>query len=180
MKIRKEEKRDYPDVYNLVKKAFETAEHADGNEQDLVEALRRSDAFVPELSLVAEEDGKIVGHIMFTEIKIDDKIELTLAPLSILPEYQGRGIGMKLMEEGHGLAAQRGYHISVVTGIEDYYPKAGYKRAQDYGIKEPFDVPSENFMVYGLNGEIGNYHGTVEYAKEFYEAVERKQQEESE
>lgn len=174
MRIRKEEKIDYAEVYGLVKAAFETAEHANGNEQDLVEALRKSSAFVPELSLVAEEDGKIVGHIMFTEIRIDDKIELTLAPLSVLPEYQNRGIGMRLIKEGHRIAAQMEYGISIVVGIEDYYPKAGYKRAKDYGIKDPFQVPSENFMVCSLGKEIGQYHGTVEYAKEFYDAVEGK------
>lgn len=174
MKIRKEEKRDYTQVYTLVKRAFETAEHADGSEQDLVEALRTSRAFVPGLSLVAEEGGKIVGHIMFTEIKIGDKIGLALAPLSVMPEYQGKGIGMKLIKEGHRIAAQKGYEISVLVGIEDYYPKAGYEKAEIYGIKDPFGVPSENFMACGLGREIGQYNGTVEYADEFYEAVKRE------
>ena len=63
--IRRETENDYKDVYDLIKAAFESAEHKDGNEQDLAEALRKSDAFVPELSLVAEISGKIAGHIMY-------------------------------------------------------------------------------------------------------------------
>ena len=86
MHIRKEISTDYETVYSVVKRAFESAEHADGNEQDLVNALRKGDAFIPELSLVAEVDGKIVGHIMFTKATVDGKTVLALAPLSVLPE----------------------------------------------------------------------------------------------
>ena len=67
MIVRQETSGDYDEVYGLVKEAFASAEHSDGNEHDLVAALRKSAAFVPELSLVAEADGKIVGHILFTE-----------------------------------------------------------------------------------------------------------------
>ena len=62
MLIRKETPKDYEDIYKIVKKAFASAEHADGNEQDLVNALRTSKAYIPDLSLVADADGKIVGH----------------------------------------------------------------------------------------------------------------------
>lgn len=180
MKIRKEEERDYDEVYDLVKTAFDSAEHADGNEQDLVKALRKSSAFVPELSLVAEENGKITGHIMFTEVRIGDKTGLALAPLSVLPECQNQGIGMELIKEGHRIASQMGYGISVVVGSERYYPKAGYQKAEDYGVKDPFHVPSENFMICGLGEEIGKYQGTVLYAEEFYTEETGKEQEESE
>ena len=70
MMIRQEEKRDYHDIYAVVKAAFESADHSDGNEQDLVNALRQSGAYIPELSLVAEIDGRIAGHIMFTKVRI--------------------------------------------------------------------------------------------------------------
>ena len=74
--IRQENKNDYEEVYNVIKTAFETAEHSDGNEQDLVVALRKSDNFIPELSLVAVMDNKIVGYILFTKIKIGKQEEL--------------------------------------------------------------------------------------------------------
>lgn len=67
MRIRKEEPKDREAVYRLVREAFASAAHADGTEQDLVEALRQDPAFVPALSLVAEADGEPVGHILLTE-----------------------------------------------------------------------------------------------------------------
>ena len=70
MFIRKEETKDYETVYSVVKRAFDSAEHADGNEHDLVNALRLGEAFIPELSLVAVIDGKIVGHIMLQKRKL--------------------------------------------------------------------------------------------------------------
>jgi len=87
LEIRQENKEDYEEIYNLVKTAFETAEHSDGNEQNLVVALRDSNNFIPQLSLVAVQDNKIVGYILFTKIKIGKYEELALAPLAILPEY---------------------------------------------------------------------------------------------
>ena len=99
LEIRQENKNDYVEVYNVVKKAFETAEHSDGNEQDLVEALRKSTSFIPELSLVAVVDNKIVGYILFTKIKIGKNEELALAPLAVLPEYQRQGIGKELIKK---------------------------------------------------------------------------------
>lgn len=167
IEIRQEIKKDYEEVYNVVKIAFKTAEHSDGNEQELVVALRNSSSFIPELSLVAIQDNKIVGYILFTKIKIGEYEELTLAPLAILPEYQKQGIGKKLIEEGHKIAKKLGYHFSVVLGSENYYPKSGYVPAIQYGIKAPFEVPNENFMAIKLNDFDKEITGTVKYAKEF-------------
>ena len=145
--IRQENKNDYEEVYNVIKTAFETAEHSDGNEQDLVVALRKSDNFIPELSLVAVMDNKIVGYILFTKIKIGKQEELALAPIGVLPEYQKQGIGRTLIQEGNKKAKELGYHYSVVLGSDKYYPKFGYVSAKEYGIVAPFDVPDENFMA---------------------------------
>ena len=136
--IRQENKNDYEEVYKVIKTAFETAEHSDGNEQDLVVALRKSDNFIPELSLVAVMDNKIVGYILFTKIKIGKQEELALAPLGVLPEYQKQGIGSVLIQEGHKKAKEPGYHYSVVLESEKYYPKFGYIPAKEYGIVAPF------------------------------------------
>ena len=167
LEIRQENKNDYEQVYNVVKKAFEMAEESDGNEQDLVVALRNSESFIPELSLVAIKDNKIVGYILFTKIKIGEYEELALAPLAILPEYQRQGIGSKLIERGHKIAKELGYHYSVVLGSEKYYPKLGYIPAIRYGIKAPFDVQSENFMAIKLNDTNTEIKGVLKYAKEF-------------
>lgn len=165
--IRQENKNDYEEVYNVIKTAFETAEHSDGNEQDLVVALRKSDNFIPELSLVAVMDNKIVGYILFTKIKMGKREELALAPLGVLPEYQKQGIGRTLIQEGNKKAKELGYHYSVVLGSDKYYPKFGYVSAKEYGIVAPFDVPDENFMAIKLNDTDIEIKGIVQYAKEF-------------
>ncbi len=167
MLIRKEEIKDYDMIYSLVKEAFAHAKHADGNEQDLVNALRNGDAYIPELSLVAEIDGRVVGHILFTRAWIEDTAVLALAPLSVLPEFQRQRIGISLIQEGHKIAGQLGYPYSIVLGSEKYYPKAGYQPADTFGIHAPFDVPRENFMVYRLNDQAPAIGGTIRYAKEF-------------
>lgn len=107
--IRKEQPADYAAVYELVKQAFEHAEHTDHNEPNLVNRLRQSPFYLPELALVAETGGIIVGHIMFTETRGGDSRQLLLAPLSVLPQYQNCGIGSALIKEGHRKAKELGY-----------------------------------------------------------------------
>lgn len=167
LEIRKETKNDYNEVYDVIKTAFETAEHSDGNEHNLVVALRKSANFISDLSLVAVEDNQIVGYILFTKMKIGEYEELALAPLAVLPQYQKKGIGRKLIENGHDIAKKLGYHYSVVLGSENYYPKFNYIPAIQYRIKAPFEVQNENFMAIKLNDTDLKIEGTVEYAKEF-------------
>ena len=167
MVIRQETDRDFDAVYFAVKTAFAAAEHSDGNEHELVVALRNSGAFVPELSLVAVIDGNIAGHILFTKIQIGGSTELALAPLSVRPEYQKQGVGSALIKEGHRIARELGYGYSVVLGSENYYPRSGYIPADQMGIHAPFEVPAENFMAFRLREDAAPVHGVVEYAPEF-------------
>ena len=167
LEIREENKKDFDEVYNVIKTAFKTAEHSDGNEQDLVVDLRKSDNFIPELSLVAIQDNKIVGYILFTQIEIGENKEIALAPLAVLPEYQKQGIGGKLINKGHDIAKKMGYHYSVVLGSDKYYTKFGYIQATNYEITAPFEVPSKNFMAIKLNNTSKEIKGKVKYAKEF-------------
>lgn len=167
MLIRREQPADYASVYHVVKNAFATAEHSDGNEQDLVNALRKSAAFIPELSLIAEENNKIIGHIMFTKLQIGNDIILALAPLSVVPEKQKQGVGAALIAEGHKKAKDLGYNYSVVLGSEKYYPKFGYLPAENFNIQPPFDVPKENFIALKLRDNAPKIAGIVKYAEEF-------------
>lgn len=167
MFIRQEMKNDEKEVYKLIEKAFAAAEHADGNEQDLAAALRKGTSFIPELSLVAEINGEIAGHIMFTKAKVGRDEILALAPLSVKPQYQRRGVGTALIMEGHRIAKQRGYEYSLVLGSEKYYPRAGYLPAEQFGIEVPKDIPSENFMAIKLQENAKPISGAVVYAKEF-------------
>ena len=167
IKIRRENEKDYDVIYDVVKTAFSKASHCDGNEQDLVNNLRKGSAYIPELSLVATIDEKIVGYIMFTKIDIGGNEEIALAPLAVLPEYQRQGIGTLLIKEGHRIAKELGYNYSVVLGSENYYPKFGYIPAKVYGIKAPFEVDDKNFMAVKLNDKADKIDGTVIYSKEF-------------
>ena len=174
MIIRQENKNDHKEVFKVIKSAFKDAEFTDNTEQFLVDRLRKSDAFIPELSMIAEINGKIVGHILLTKLKIKNKSNvfdsLALAPVSVLPEYQGKGIGGKLIVDSHKKAKELGHKSIVLLGHENYYPKFGYEQADKYGIELPFKVPKENCMVIELieNGLKG-VNGMVEYPKEFNE-----------
>lgn len=167
MKIRQETAADHGQVSALIASAFAGAEHADGNEQGLVTALRQGDAFVPELSLVAEEAGEIVGHILFTKAMVGQMEVLALAPLSVLPSRQGQGIGLALMEAGHRIARKLGYPYALVLGSETYYPKAGYGPAVALGVEVPPGMPRENFMAIRLRQGADPLRGPVVYAREF-------------
>lgn len=167
MLIRREEPKDYEIVYHVIKDAFDSAERSDGNEADLVNALRQGEAFIPELSLVAELDGKIVGHILFTRAAVGTNTVLVLAPLSVVPAYQRKGVGISLIREGHKIANESGYEYSIVLGSQHYYAKAGYLPADQFGIKPSFAVPKENFMAYKIKNDASELHGILKYAKEF-------------
>lgn len=165
--IRQETAQDRPMVYRLIQEAFASAPHRDGTEQDLVEALRKSQAFLPKLSLVAEIKGRLAGHILFTKAKVGEDTVLALAPLSVSPEFQGQGVGTALIEEGHRIARILGFSYSIVLGSETYYPRLGYLPAHSLGVQVPEGIPSENFMAVKLLEMAAPIHGAMIYAPEF-------------
>ena len=178
IKLRTEEEKDYKKVFEIIEQAFKTLEYSDHQEHFLVEKLRKSHNFIPELSIVADfvnddtGEKELVGHILFTKISIESNSEsfesLALAPVSVKPEYQNQGIGGHLIAFGHLIAQEMGYKSVVLVGHEKYYPKFGYRRASKFGITFPFDVPVENGMAIELvdNG-LKNIKGIVKYPKEF-------------
>jgi predicted N-acetyltransferase YhbS len=165
--IRPERKEDYPRITEINNLAFKQE-----NEGRLVENLRKNTDFISELSLVAEEDNEVVGHILFFPVKIiDDKlihILLSLAPMSVHPEHQGKGIGSALVRQGLKAAKEKGFTSVIVVGHANYYPRFGFKPAAGWNIKAPFDVPKDAFMAIELteNG-LKNVAGTVKYPDEF-------------
>ena len=171
--IRQENQTDFPLVFNLIKASFENEIHTDHQEQYLVERLRKSVDFIPELSLVAENQGNIVGYILLSKIKILSQINnpkgsLALAPVAVLPQYQNQGIGGRLIATAHEKAKNLGFDSVIVLGHESFYPKFGYVTAENFNIKSPFDVPSKNFMAIELVHEsLKSVEGIVEYPKEF-------------
>lgn len=174
MFIRKEEERDYEHVFKLIEKAFENEEYSDHREQFLVERLRNSENFVPDLSLVFVMNELVVGYILLTKIKIINSNSsydsLALAPVVVLPNYQGNGIGGHLIEFAHQKARELGFESVILLGHPTYYPKFGYLKASEFDIQLPFDVPDENCMAIELIPDaLKNVKGIVEYPKEFYQ-----------
>lgn len=171
--IRQESQEDYQKTEELVKQAFSNAEFSDQKEHELVHWMRASDAFIPELSLVAV-DNEIVGHIMLSKIKIvnDDRAvdSLALAPVSVSPNHQKKGIGSSLITHTLRKAKELGYHSVIVLGHQDYYPKFGFKPASLWNIKSPFNVPAEVFMAMELTKDaLKNTQGVVQYSQAFFE-----------
>jgi putative acetyltransferase len=165
--IREEIPQDYEAVYHIHELAFRQA-----NEAKLVNALRKSTAFIPALSLVAISSQAISGHILFTNIRIKngDSVHesLALAPVSVHPGYQRQGIGSALIRAGLQKAGDLGYDSVIVLGHEHYYPKFGFLPAAGWRINAPFEVPSNAFMALELKpGGLSGVSGTVEYAQEF-------------
>ena len=172
--IRQEAAHDYNEIGQLVKLAFNNVEESNHKEHLLVEHLRLSDAYIPELSLVAETNNqKIIGHIMLSKIKIIGTKSyypaLAVAPLSVLPEHQKMGIGKMLLQEAHKRAAQLCFGAALLLGHKDYYPRFGYKKASSFGITFPFEAPDEYCMVKELKtGSLKGIHGVVQYPDVFF------------
>ncbi|MDE5865435.1 MAG: N-acetyltransferase [Lachnospiraceae bacterium] len=139
--IRNEVPADYRIVEELTREAFwGNMDHStcDG-EHLLVHKLRKLPAFVPELDFVAEIDGEIVGHIIYSLAKIitPDNREikvLNFGPLSVHPNYKRKGVGSALMHYSIAEAARQGYRAIIFYGHPDYYPRFGFRRASRYGI----------------------------------------------
>ena len=158
MILRQELPKDYETVHHLIADSFATAEHSDGNEADLVAALRTGPSFVPALSRVAEVQGEIVGHILLTK---------ALAPLSVKPQFQRQGIGRALILDGHAVAKRLGFSYVLVLGSRAYYTRFGYAPAARFHIEAPKGVPSDHLMAICLWENPGPIHGTLIYGKEF-------------
>jgi len=158
IKIRLETPADYHEVEEITREAFWQFWEDDRticDEHLLAHKLRKADAFVPELDYVAEIDGKIVGHIIYTKSWIDAEDgkrydTLTFGPLTVLPEYQGKGIGRALMQYSFAKGKELGYRAVIIYGIPDYYPRVGFKRAADLGLTLVDGSTFDAFLVYPL------------------------------
>lgn len=172
--IRQERKEDYRDTEEVVRRAFENETYSDQSEYTLVAKLRKSEVFVPDLSLVAVNEDKIIGHILLSKIWIDTedkKVEsLALAPISVLPEYQNKGVGRKLIQQALTIAEKLDFESVIVMGHEAYYPKFGFKKASHWGIQAPFEIPDELLMAIELkDNSLDHVSGVIQYSNAFFE-----------
>jgi predicted N-acetyltransferase YhbS len=155
-------------VRRVVLAAFPTAEEA-----DLVDALRGDPAWLPGLSWVAETQGtetaggEIAGHALLTRCRIGGSDALALAPVSVLPAYQGQGAGAAVTRAALRAARDRGESLVVVLGHPEYYPRFGFVPASRMGIGVSFEVPDEALMALVLDDSVPASSGTIRYAAPF-------------
>ena len=164
-RIRAERPDDFGAVYDLIRVAFETAEVKNGDEQDFAVRLRSGGIYIPELALVAEQDGRLIGHIMFTKLAVTrpDGTQfgaLLVAPLSVALEFRNCGVGSALMREGFRRAAEMGYKAAFLCGDPGYYSRLGYRPVSEFGIRPLDDIPPQyvqacELMPGGLDGVTG-------------------------
>lgn len=165
--IRFEEPRDIAAIRKVVEEAF-----GQPAEADLVDALRRNGKAA--LSLVAEVNDRVVGHILFSPVTVEtgdgELVGIGLAPLAVLPEFQNRGVGSALVEHGLERCREAGHRFAIVLGHPDYYPRFGFVPASRFGIKSKYDTPDEHFMAMELReGALQNQAGMARYQPEFDE-----------
>ena len=157
-----------PEDFEAIREVHERAFDPSPVEAQLVEALRESQAYVPELCLVAIHDGSVVGHIAFSRARLESGRDvLALAPMAVLPEYQRQGAGSALISEALGRAAETRFALIVVVGHADYYPRFGFEPADALGIQAPFEVPPEAWMALRLPAYTPEARGTVVYPSAF-------------
>ena len=167
IEIRTETTEDGPAVREVNERAFGRPAEA-----TLVELLRAAKKVV--VSLVALDDGRVVGHILFSSVTVAVAPEnfrgVGLGPMSVLPEFQNQGIGSRLVREGLDTCRRSGYGAVVVLGHTGFYPRFGFSTAKDYGLDNEYNE-SDAFMVMELQvGVLGKISGLVKYAPEFREA----------
>jgi putative acetyltransferase len=141
-------------------------------EARLVEELRASPGFDAALSLVAERDGRVIGHVLFSPIAIRTErgpiAALVLAPMAVLPEHQNAGVGSELARRGLEACRHRGHRLVVVVGHPGFYPRFGFRPASRRGLTLPFDCPDEAFLLWEAapNGP-SEIAGSVEFPAAF-------------
>ena len=171
MKIRRSNDLDRNDILYIHQKAF-------GNKRGdviakLVDDLLDDVTAKPILSLVAIEDDKMLGHVLFTKVSVAQKAPFLsariLAPLAVRPDTQKNVIGQKLINEGLNQLKAVGVNLVFVLGHPSYYPRCGFKPAGSQGFEAPYPIPEEHsaaWMVQELNGSfVGKIQGKIECSK---------------
>lgn len=168
--IRPEMPADAASVYAVNQQAFGGRDA----EPRLVNAIRDSENFIPDLSLVAEADGQIIGHIIFSRIHIETEKgqtpALSLAPVAVLPAFQGQGTGSALVRRGLEESKRLGHTIVIVLGHPTYYPRFGFSSALAKSLECPFGDCGDAWMALELvPGALEGVRGRVVYPPAFNE-----------
>lgn len=164
MLVRPEKESDWDAVQAVNVSAFETQ-----SEANLVDALRDQVQLV--VSLVAEENGEVIGHIMFSPVSLLGHPELRimgLAPMAVSPKHQRQGVGAALVLAGIDICKQLGFGAIVVLGYPEYYTRFGFLPSSRFGLGCEYQVPEEVFMAMELQpGYLRDAVGTIKYHATF-------------
>ncbi len=162
IRIRKETAADVPAIEAVTISAFLNAPHTSHTEQFIVSALRKSGSL--SISLVADVEGSVVGHVAVSPVSLSDGASawFGLGPISVVPKYQRRGVGSRLMREALRILRERGAAGCVLLGEPEYYSRFGFQ--VDPNLILP-DVPPEYFQAISLDSS--RPHGTVSYHEAF-------------
>jgi predicted N-acetyltransferase YhbS len=168
MMLRQEKETDFPAIFDLVKTSFQTAKVSNGDEQNFVARLRASGNYLPELALVAEDGGKLIGHIMLTKTSFETASSrrpiLLLGPLAVVFESRGQGIGAQLVHEACRLAKAQGHTAVILAGDPAYYSRFGFKPAIHFGIANTNGIPDDNVLACELvPGALRNLRGAITF-----------------
>lgn len=180
--VRNELKNEYRVVEELTRETFWNLYTPGCNEHYLAHVLRDHKDFIPELDLVAEVDGKIVGNVMYTKAKLVDedsneKVVLTFGPISVLPEYQRNGVGKTLLERSFEKAVELGYDAIVIFGHPGNYVSRGFKSCRKYNICVGDDCYPTAMLVKELKPDVFDGRKWVYHESPAYEISEEKAEE---
>ncbi|MEE1101104.1 MAG: N-acetyltransferase [Agathobacter sp.] len=139
MIIRNEEEKDYRIVEEMIKKAFWNLSVPGCNEHYFAHQVRESEDYIPELDFVIEEDGKIIGHILYVKAKFiatdgTEKQILSFGPFTIHPDYQRKGYGRKLLNHSFEVAKEMGYDTVAIFGNPENYACYGFRNCKRYNV----------------------------------------------
>lgn len=163
--LRLENENDYREVENLTREAFWDVYKPGCEEHLVLHKIRKTPAFIPELDYIAMEEDKIVGHIIYSKAKVIDLENnehevITFGPISVLPTYQGRGIGSALIEHTKKIACDMRYKAVVIFGNPAYYHRFGFHDAKNYGITTSEGENFDAFMAMELyEGSLNGIRG---------------------
>lgn len=179
IQIRNEEEKDYQRVEEITRKAFWNLYVPGCNEHYLVHMMRSHKDFLPELDLVIELDGQLIGNIMYTKTRLRDesgeeKNILTFGPVCILPEYQRKGYGKKLIEHSFEKAAALGHDVIVIFGNPNNYVCHGFKSCKKYNICLEDGTYPAAMMVKELKPEVLDGRKWVYYQSPVFEFDEQE------
>ena len=145
IQIRKTVPADYPETERVMREAFWNHYVPGCCEHYLVHIMRDAPSYIPELDFVAVDGGRIIGNILYLSSKIigDDGMSydvLSLGPIAVLPEYQGKGVGRELISHTRNIARTMGFHGILLCGDPDYYTHCGFSPAEVFGIRNAEDM----------------------------------------